>query len=119
MMATGTATAVLRDFKTRVSAIATALVSRDGVVLYADVPTGSFVDTFAIMCATVLGAATAANLELRKAPPEFVAIEANDSTTLIAGCGSKALLVAMVDPTGDRAMVLREVAKFAELLKVN
>jgi hypothetical protein len=29
------------------------------------------------------------------------------------------LLVAMGDPTGDRTGVLREVAKFAELLAVN
>ena len=119
MMATGNASAVLRDFKTRISAIATALVSLDWVVLCADVPPGAFVDTFAIMCATVLGAATAANMELRRAPPEFVAIEANDSRTIIAGCGAKALLVAMVDPTSDRTTVLREVAKFAELLKVS
>ncbi len=119
MMATGNAAAALKDFKTRVSAITAALISRDGVVLFAEVPTGAFVDTFAIMCATVLGAAAAANIELRRAPPEYVTIEGHDSKTIIAGSGTRALLVAMVDPTADMTMVKREVVKFAELLKVN
>ncbi|MGC2035508.1 MAG: roadblock/LC7 domain-containing protein [Thermoplasmata archaeon] len=117
MMATGNVGTVIRDLKARISAIATALVSRDGLVLYADVPSGVYTETFAIMCATILGAAATANTELNRAPPERIVIEGNDSKTIIVGSGKKALLVAVVDQSSETAHVLSEVGKVAELLK--
>jgi uncharacterized protein len=119
MMATANVSAVIKDLKTRVSAIAIAMISRDGQVLYADVPAGVYTETFAIMCATVLGAAVTANTELGRAPPERIMIEGNDSTTLIVGSGTKALLIAMVDRMADVVKVGSEVTKFADLLQSN
>ena len=118
-MATGNVGAVIKDLKTKVGGIATALVSRDGLVLYADVPAGVYTETFAIMCATILGAAATANTELNRAPPERIVVEGNDSRTIIVGSGKKALLVAVVDQTADVAKVLDEVAKVADLLRPN
>lgn len=118
-MATGNVGAVIKDLKSRISGIATALVSRDGLVLYADVPAGVYTETFAIMCATILGAAATANTELNRAPPEKIVVEGNDSKTIIVGSGKKALLVAVVEQTADVARVLDEVSKVAELLKAN
>ncbi|MCI4324658.1 MAG: roadblock/LC7 domain-containing protein [Thermoplasmata archaeon] len=109
--------AVIKDLKTRIGGIAAALVSRDGLVLYADVPAGVYTETFAIMCATILGAAATANTELNRAPPEKIVIEGNDSKTIIVGSGKKALLVAVVDQSADATRVLAEVGKVAELLK--
>ncbi|HEV2230980.1 MAG TPA: hypothetical protein VGS18_02195, partial [Thermoplasmata archaeon] len=60
-MATGNVGTVIKDLKGRLSGIAAALISRDGLVLYADVPAGVYTETFAIMCATILGAAATAN----------------------------------------------------------
>ncbi len=117
MMATGNVGAVIRDLKTRIGALATALVSRDGLVLYADVPAGVYTETFAIMCATILGAAATANTELNRSPPEKIVIEGNDSKTIIVGSGKKALLVAVVDQSVDTTKVLGEVTKVAELVK--
>jgi predicted regulator of Ras-like GTPase activity (Roadblock/LC7/MglB family) len=117
MMATGNVGAVIKDLKTRINGIAAALVSRDGLVLYADVPAGVYTETFAIMCATILGAAATANTELNRAPPEKIVIEGNDSKTVIVGSGKKALLVAVVDQSADANRVLAEVGKVAELLK--
>ncbi len=119
MMATGNVGTVIKDLKTRIGGIATALVSRDGLVLYADVPAGVYTETFAIMCATILGAAATANTELNRAPPERIVIEGNDSKTIIVGSGKKALLVAVVDQTADLAKVLVEVVKVADVLKAN
>jgi len=119
MMATGNVGAVVKDLKTRIGGIATALVSRDGLVLYADVPAGVYTETFAIMCATILGAAATANTELNRAPPERIVIEGNDSKTIIVGSGKKALLVAVVDQTAELSKVLAEVVKVADLLKAN
>lgn len=117
MMATGNVGAVIKDLKGRIGGIAAALVSRDGLVLYADVPAGVYTETFAIMCATILGAAATANTELNRAPPEKIVIEGNDSKTIIVGSGKKALLVAVVDQSADANRVLTEVGKVAELLK--
>jgi predicted regulator of Ras-like GTPase activity (Roadblock/LC7/MglB family) len=118
-MATGNVGTVVKDLKTRIAGVAAALVSRDGLVLFADVPAGVYTETFAIMCATILGAAATANTELNRAPPERIIIEGNDSKTIIVGSGKKALLVAVVDKTADVAHVLEEVGKVAELLKAN
>ncbi|HTS32830.1 MAG TPA: roadblock/LC7 domain-containing protein [Thermoplasmata archaeon] len=119
MMATGNVGTVIKDLKARIGGTATALVSRDGLVLYADVPAGVYTETFAIMCATILGAAATANTELNRSPPERIVIEGNDSKTIIVGSGKKALLVAVVDRTADVTKVLEEVGKVAELLKAN
>ena len=119
MMATGNVGTVIKDLKTRIGGIATALVSRDGLVLYADVPAGVYTETFAFMCATILGAAATANTELNRAPPDRIVVEGNDSKTIIVGSGKKALLVAVVDQSADVAKLLGEVVKVAELLKAN
>ncbi len=119
MMATGNVGAVIKDLKSRIGALATALVSRDGLVLFADVPTGVYTETFAIMCATILGAAATANTELNRAPPERIVVEGNDSRTIIVGSGKKALLVAVVDQAADVSTVLEHVTKVAELLKAS
>ena len=75
-----------------------------------------YTETFAIMCATILGAAATANTELNRAPPGKIVIEGNDSKTVIVGSGKKALLVAVVDQSADANRVLAEVGKVAELL---
>ena len=116
-MATGNVGTVIKDLKQRIAGIATALVSRDGLVLYADVPAGVYTETFAIMCATILGAAATANTELSRSPPERIVIEGHDSKTIIVGSGKKALLVAVVDQSADAQKVLAEALKVAELLK--
>ncbi len=119
MMATGNVGAVIKDLKGRISGIAAALVSRDGLVLYADVPAGVYTETFAIMCATILGAAATANTELNRSPPERIVVDGPDSKTIIVGSGKKALLVAVVDQTADVSRVLAEVAKVADALKTS
>ncbi len=118
MMATGNVGTVVKELKSRISGLAAALVSRDGLVLYADVPSGVYTETFAIMCATILGAAATANTELNRASPERILVEGNDSKTLIVGCGKKALLVAVVDQSADVPKIFAEVSKVADLLKV-
>lgn len=116
MMATESVGTVLRDLKSRVGGIATALVARNGVVLSADLPEGVFAETFSVMCATILGAATTASRELSRTDPQRVVFEGPDSTTLIVGAGETALLVVVVDRTADSARVVSEVAKFVDLV---
>ena len=119
MAATGNVGAVIKDLKGRIGAVACALVSRDGLVLYADVPAGVYTETFAIMCATILGAAATANTELNRSPPERIIIEGADSKTVVVGSGKKALLVAVVDQNQDTKKVLDEVLKVSEMVKTS
>lgn len=117
MMATESVGEVLRDLKGRIGGIAAALVSRNGLVLFADLPEGAFAETFAVMWATVLGAATTANGELDRAKPERIVIEGRDSTAILVGSGENALLVAVVDGSADTERAISETTKFADLLK--
>jgi predicted regulator of Ras-like GTPase activity (Roadblock/LC7/MglB family) len=119
MMALSNAGAAVRDLNRRICGIATALVSRDGQVLYAELPEGAYAETFAIMCATTLGAAVTANMELHRAAPERIVVEGRDSTTIIVGSGRRALLVALVDKTADTGRVVDELTKFADLFRAN
>jgi len=117
MMATPTVGAVLADLKNRVGAIATALVLRNGAVVHAEMPEGSYADTFAVMCATVLGAAATASVEVGRALPERIVVEGRDSRLILVAAGSKALLVAAVDASADLRTIVDDLAKFAHLLE--
>ena len=119
MMATSHVGKVLEDLQGRIEGVATALVARNGTVLSANLPPGIHAETWAIMCATVVGAAVTANAELGRAPPDHVLLDGADTRTVIVASGTRALLVATVPATVDLARVLAEVGKFADLLKVN
>ena len=108
--------AMLKDLKARVSGAAVALVSRDGSVLYAEMPPGTYVETFAIMCATLMGAAATANLELHRAAPTRIVVEGADATTLVVASGRKSLLVVVVGRDVNALSVVREVEPFASAL---
>lgn len=115
MMAEANATAVVRDLKIRCGALGSALVSRDGVVLGADLPPGVSPETFAILCATILGAAATAAAELGRGPPARVIVEGRDASTVVVSAGPHALLVVVVGRDADLASVSAEIVAFANL----
>ena len=119
MMAMGNVGMVITDLKARIGGTATPLVSRNGLVLFADVPAGVYTEPFAIMRATILGAATTVNAELNGAPPVRIIMEGKDSRMIIVGSGKKALLVAAVDRSTDVIKVLEEGCECAGLLNTN
>jgi uncharacterized protein len=116
MNVNASASDLVRDLKQRVGATATALVARDGAVLHADLPGGTYAETFAIMCATIFGAASTANTELARGVPDRVVIEGADSRTLIVRTGPGPLLVAVVDLGIEPVFALGELLKFASLV---
>ena len=115
MMATGSFRVAIADLRGRIRGLGVALIGRNGTVVAADLPLEVYPETFAIMCATTMGAATTANAELGRSPPEGLVFAGADSTTVLRAAGRTALLVAMVEPGSDVAMVTREIAKFANL----
>ncbi len=108
---------LLRDLKTRLSAGAVALVSRDGEVVQGELPREAFAETFAIMCATVFAAAGAAHLELGRAAPTRVVVGARDATTVIVPTGPARLLVVVAGPAADPARLVRDVERAADGLR--
>ncbi|HTT44915.1 MAG TPA: roadblock/LC7 domain-containing protein [Thermoplasmata archaeon] len=108
--------ALLGDLKNRIGAIATALVSRNGLVVHAEMPSGGHAETFAVMCATILGAAATARSEVGRTPPERIVVEGGGSQLIMVPAGRQALLVAAVDESTELRAVVDEVARFADLL---
>jgi len=75
-------------------------------------------DTYAIMCATLLGAASTANSELRVGTPQSVLVESEDAKMVVVGAGRKALVVAVLPSRADPAVAKRELVKLADTIKL-
>ena len=84
---------ILNELKSGGKVDATAVVSRDGILISADIPPEVHGETFAIMSATMLGAAITANSELNKNMPNRVVVQSDDGHTIIVGAGINSLLV--------------------------
>lgn len=109
----------LRELRTSLGAIAAAVVSRDGLVVSADLPEGAYADTFAIMCATMLGAASTAHSELRAGIPDRIIVESDETRTIIVGAGRKALLVTVVGRGLDLNLAQRRMGELAKAIAMS
>ena len=106
---------LVRKTKKASGAVAVAVVSRDGVVLEADMPPSVGRETFSIMCATILGAGMTAAHELGKTPPHRVILESEDLRIVIRESGRRSMVVAVVHPDTDIERldaVLKELCAF-------
>ncbi len=82
-------------------ALAIAVVSRDGIVIAADMPPNLGRETFSIMCATILGAGMTAAHELGKTPPSRIILESQDLKIVIRESGRRSMVIAVVQPGTD------------------
>ncbi len=94
-----------------------AVISRDGLVIAADLDAGGYVETFAIMCATLMGAAVTANMELKRGVPEKVTVESIDGKMLILNAGRKAVVVSVIGSDADESVITNQMNRIAEHLK--
>lgn len=108
----------LRSLRSTCGAIASAVLSRDGLVIAADLPEGVSMETFAIMCATLLGAASTAHSELRIGTPIHVIVDSEDAKMVLVGAGRKALLVAVIGKKGDVNLAIKKLDEIADTLKM-
>ena len=97
---------ILQEIKKHEGVDATAVVSRDGILVGAEIPPEVHGETFAIMSATMLGAAITANSELNKNMPSKVIVESDDGFTIVAGAGINSILVVSAKGT-DKAKLLK------------
>ncbi len=85
---------IIKDLKEKFSLTAAGFISRDGMPKYVEVPEGTYPETFSIMCATVLGAASTAATELGQESPDSLVAETGKLKLYIVPGGMKGLLVA-------------------------
>lgn len=89
---------ILTDLNSINDIEASAVVSRDGLLISANTSNGLDADTFAAMMATMMGAAETALFELDKGDISQVIVESNKAKMVCVGAGERALLILMVLP---------------------
>ncbi len=89
--------AIIEELKASNAVDAAAIIRRDGILLASNFPQLSLPkEIFAMMSATILGAAKNITLKSAMGKPLRVVIETNDGNLIIAGAGTKALLICLV-----------------------
>ena len=108
---------VLKDLKDVGDVEASAIVSRDGLLIAADLSPHVNAEAFAAMTATMLGAAETATSELGMGIPDRVIVEGKMGKIVAVGAGPKALLVVMTNPKASLGLILLEIGKASERIK--
>ncbi|RJS73055.1 roadblock/LC7 domain-containing protein [ANME-2 cluster archaeon] len=96
---------------------ASAIATRDGLLMNADMHVKGDPETFVAMSATMLGAAETATSELNKGIPNRVIVETDDGKLVCMGAGPKALVVVLTAPEAGLGLILVELTKAAEKIK--
>ena len=108
---------ILRDLRATGDIDASAIVSRDGLLIAADIPQNVNAEAFAAMTAAMLGAAETATSELGRGVPDRVIVEGKEGKIIATGAGSKALLVVMTNPKASLGLILFEIGKASDKIK--
>ncbi len=108
---------VLKHIRETIGAEGAAIIGRDGLIISADMPTGVIVETFAIMCATIIGASVTANSEVHNRIPDRVVITSSEGNILMCGAGKKAILVVVVGPSVPMQIVIQEMKRAADKIE--
>lgn len=83
-----------------------ALVSREGLPVSSKLPPAVHEETFAIMSATMLGAASTVNNELKGDEPDFISVKSGQFETFLSGVTKDMLVVLIVSGSVSREAVL-------------
>lgn len=96
---------------------ASAIASRDGLLICSNMPQKQNAETFAAMAATMLGAAEIATAELGKGIPDRIIVESKHGRIIATGAGLRALLLVMTEQSATLGLILTKVAKASERVK--
>jgi uncharacterized protein len=102
----------IEDLKTALDAVAVAIVSDDGRMLHSALPSGVSADSFAVMSATIVGAAATVSSDLKQTPPDHIVTRGNDFTMVLARFDSESLLVTVVSAAADPDAVMHRIDDF-------
>jgi predicted regulator of Ras-like GTPase activity (Roadblock/LC7/MglB family) len=106
------ALAPIEDFKKSLEAVAVAIVSDDGRMLHGALPSGVSDDSFAVMSATIVGAAATVSSDLKQTPPDHIVIRGSAFTMLLARFDPGSLLITVVGATADPEDILHRIDEF-------
>ena len=106
---------ILSDLKQIGGINASSITSRDGVRIISDMDVESNTET---MAATMLAAAETATMELGKGIPDRVIVESDHGKLVAMGTGPKAFLVILTEPDAELGLILVELEKAAEKVKM-
>lgn len=104
--------APIEELKTAVEAVAVAIVSDDGRMLQSALPSGVSDETFAVMSATIVGAAATVSSDLKQTPPDHIIIRGNDFTMIVARFDEGSLLVTVVGAAADPDLLTHRIDDF-------
>lgn len=92
---------------------AKAVISRDGLLVWGDMPAGQNPYSFAAIVSTIYGASENASIEARKGIPSRVIIESEMGEIFVVGAGPKALFVVLTvsDQVGIFLLEMQKIAR--------
>ncbi|HMB46590.1 MAG TPA: roadblock/LC7 domain-containing protein [Candidatus Methanoperedens sp.] len=96
---------------------ASAIASRDGLLICTTLSDQHQAEIFVAMSATMIGAAETAAAELGKGIPDITIVESQSGKIIGTGAGPKALLLVMTRPDAGLGLVLIEMKKASEKIK--
>lgn len=107
---------LLSDLNGTTNAEASAIISKDGLLMASDTPQGKdiHVETFAAFSAMIIGSAERSARALNKCAPERVVIETKEGSVIVSDAGSSALLVVMTGQGNGLEPTLGNVNRAAE-----
>jgi predicted regulator of Ras-like GTPase activity (Roadblock/LC7/MglB family) len=97
---------------------ASAIASRDGLLICSTLSDQRHAEKFVALLATMVGAAETASSELGNGIPELIIIESKTGKTIGTGAGPRALLFVLTRPGASLGLVLIEVKKASEKIKM-
>ncbi|MCD6260921.1 MAG: roadblock/LC7 domain-containing protein [Thaumarchaeota archaeon] len=108
---------LLMEFNRNSGALASALVTRDGILISSALPEDVDAEAFAAMTATMVGAAETAFSELKAGAAERVIVEGSRSKIVAVGAGENVILVAMAPKEATLGLILHEIRKVSDKIK--
>lgn len=92
---------------------ASAVVTRDGLLVASDISSGVDAETFAAMSASMVGAAETAMSEVKSGHPDRVIVESDTAKLISLGAGTRALLVVLTKHDASLGLVLLRMGETA------
>jgi len=96
---------------------ASAIASRDGLLICSNLPQKRNAEAFAAMAATMFGAAEAATTVLGKGIPDKIIVESKHGRIIATGAGLRTLLLVMIEQNVALELILIKIAKVSERVK--
>lgn len=105
---------ILKEINKTGGIVASAIASRDGLLICSSLSDQQQAETLVAMSATMIGAAEAAAYELGKGIPDNIVVESKNGKLIVIGAGRKALILVMARPDSSLGLVLIQMKKASE-----